>query len=89
MIADNYRVKTVKNSLKNGNSHSPKGGKRYQFNGVIVHYDSKSNSWYVIKSSEPNWRNTLYEITGIENENIALELALDYIKSENGKRIES
>ena len=62
-----------------GNFHLPKGGKRYQFNGLIVQFNAEYNIWYVRKSSEPDWKNILFEITGIENERIALDWARDHI----------
>jgi hypothetical protein len=69
-------------SPKVGPYHLPKGGKRYQFNGLIVYFNPKFNVWHVIKSSEPYWKNVVFEIIGIENEKIAINWALEYIKSE-------
>ena len=65
-----------------GHYHLPKGGKRYQFKDLIVHFNPEFNVWHVIKSSEPDWKNVVFEITGIENEKIAINWALDYQKCE-------
>ncbi len=72
-----------RNSPSIGSYHLHKGGKRYQYNGLIVHFNPEFNVWQVIKSSEPDWKNVLFEIAGIENEKIARGWALDYQKCES------
>jgi hypothetical protein len=76
-----FKGKDRRKSPKVGNFHLPKGGKRYQFNGLIVHFDPECNIWYVRKSSGRNWNNMLFEITGIENEKVAINWAKEYLNN--------
>lgn len=73
--------KDRRNNPKVGPFHLLKGSKRYQFNGIIVHFNSEFNIWYVVKSSEPDWKNILFEVTGIENEKEAIHWARKYIEN--------
>ena len=61
--------------------HLPKMGRRFQFDGLIVQFNSEFNVWRVINTTEPNWKNILHEIIGIENETVAIDWALKYLKN--------